>query len=956
MADYQYLPDDDILPNEGNPALPRAVSPGYILLIILAVMFVIESAIMTLLGVLTGLSPLQSTLLDSIALTGLAFPALYFIIVPPLLKQNRQYWLARQAALESERRLRGVFDQTYQFMCLLGPEGDILQANQSMLNLFEVHQADLCGRPVWEAFHLLTPVEELQQKLEKAFQAAMQGQLCRLEMAINNSKAERIHLDISLKPLRDAQDRVTLLILEGHDITGHRETEQELQQTNSTMKRAYSDLQAEIVERQRVEADLRQSEYLLRTVLDTLPVGVLMIDRQGNIIQANPEHGNIWGGTRFVGIDKYNLYKGWHLDTGQLIQPEEWAGVRAITRGETNLNEEVEIESFAGVRKIILNSAVPICDTQENIIGAVIVNQDITARKRAEEQLSLNVARLEALTLAESKQRKLAERLVQVASTLNASLNLPEVLDSILEHIQEVIPFRVADIVLMEEDTFYVARSRGLEDFPAGWASLQQRFCTQDFPLIQSVYDTRQVVGVPDVRLNPDWRIVPGMEWVRAYACAPLLINDQVIGMININNELPYTYEPEGYRHLGAFAAQAAVAIHNARAYEAEIQAHKTSVAMYLASRALASSLDIDSVINSLIEFVGRLTPCDSAYVYLIDEQSHLVLHGSSSPQQPALTEDSFLFQAMLAGKKSLLISDTEQFSDWETRPGYETMRSWLGAPILSGESVIGVLEIGQAAPDSFTSEHQKWVETLVALATVAIQNAWLFEQVRAGRARLQALSRRLVEVQENERRYISRELHDEAGQALTSLMVSLSMIKRAADQPEYILGEVTEMERVLEGAIDGLHRLAVDLRPASLSYLGLAAALRLLVENIQQKSGLLTNFETLGFDDQGLPPELEIALYRIVQEALTNVVRFAQASRVDVLIQRRGSQLVVLVEDDGIGFDPQQIGEGDHLGLVGMRERAEMLGGKLIIESTSGKGTTILVEVPYDNEDTDRR
>jgi signal transduction histidine kinase len=244
--------------------------------------------------------------------------------------------------------------------------------------------------------------------------------------------------------------------------------------------------------------------------------------------------------------------------------------------------------------------------------------------------------------------------------------------------------------------------------------------------------------------------------------------------------------------------------------------------------------------------------------------------------------------------------------------------------------------------------------EALVSQAAVAIQNAWLFQQVRAGRERLQSLSHRLVEIQENERRYISRELHDEAGQALTSLMVSLRLLEREAERPEAIVAGVSELIRMVDGVLENLHRLAVDLRPASLDHLGLVAALRQYTETISDQAGLVTRFETLGPIDR-LPLDVETALYRIVQEGLTNVIRHAHATRADVLLERRGDKLIVIIEDNGVGFDLTTALQSGHLGLVGLRERAEMLGGALAVESAPDFGTTLLLEVPYVTADSDR-
>jgi len=185
-------------------------------------------------------------------------------------------------------------------------------------------------------------------------------------------------------------------------------------------------------------------------------------------------------------------------------------------------------------------------------------------------------------------------------------------------------------------------------------------------------------------------------------------------------------------------------------------------------------------------------------------------------------------------------------------------------------------------------------------------------------------------------------------------LMVGLQLIEKKSEQPEAVRSEVTEMGHVLDTVIDNLHRLAMDLRPASLDYLGLEAALRQHIETLSQKLGLEIQFAMTGIRKR-LPANIEIAFYRIVQEALNNVARHARASRVDVLITRREDCLALIVEDDGVGFVPTEATKNNRMGLNGMRERAEMLDGKLVIESLPGKGSTVLVEVPYANPNSHR-
>jgi signal transduction histidine kinase len=159
------------------------------------------------------------------------------------------------------------------------------------------------------------------------------------------------------------------------------------------------------------------------------------------------------------------------------------------------------------------------------------------------------------------------------------------------------------------------------------------------------------------------------------------------------------------------------------------------------------------------------------------------------------------------------------------------------------------------------------------------------------------------------------------------------------------VIARCHEVKQIADSVLENLHRLSVDLRPPALDHLGLEAALRQHTEMVSDQHRLPIQFVTIGKIER-LAGDVETAVYRIVQEALTNVVRHANATRVDILLERRGDVLIVVVEDNGIGMDLQELTKGQ-LGVVGMYERAEMLGGKVTVESAPGKGTTVFLEVP---------
>jgi PAS domain S-box-containing protein len=218
--------------------------------------------------------------------------------------------------------------------------------------------------------------------------------------------------------------------------------------------------------------------------------------------------------------------------------------------------------------------------------------------------------------------------------------------------------------------------------------------------------------------------------------------------------------------------------------------------------------------------------------------------------------------------------------------------------------------------------------------------------QAETERARTEFL-RRLVFAQEDERRRIAREMHDQFGEQLTALAQRIHMLKRAAASDDTVRSHVEVLETIAQQLDRDVEQLVWELRPTALDDLGLRAALTNYVRNWSTRTGIAATLHMSGLLDERLPSHTETALYRIAQEALTNVAKHAGAANVEVMLERRGEHVLLIVEDDGVGFDSgaaEQTGRG--FGLAGMKERAALIGATLEIESTAGSGTTVLVRI----------
>jgi signal transduction histidine kinase len=243
------------------------------------------------------------------------------------------------------------------------------------------------------------------------------------------------------------------------------------------------------------------------------------------------------------------------------------------------------------------------------------------------------------------------------------------------------------------------------------------------------------------------------------------------------------------------------------------------------------------------------------------------------------------------------------------------------------------------------TAANRRLHDALAAQAAVATQNERMFDALRQSHARLQALSQRLVAVQESERRHIARELHDEIGQALTGLRLTLELVSRLP--PGDRATRLAEAHAAVQDLIARVRSLSLDLRPAMLDDMGLLPALLWHFRRYTEQTGIAVDCKHRGLGER-LPLEIETAAYRVVQEALTNVARHAGVATVDVRILATPEQLSVRVADTGRGFDPAAaLRSPRSSGLLGMQERVTLLGGALSITSEVGAGTQVLADLP---------
>lgn len=374
---------------------------------------------------------------------------------------------------------------------------------------------------------------------------------------------------------------------------------------------------------------------------------------------------------------------------------------------------------------------------------------------------------------------------------------------------------------------------------------------------------------------------------------------------------------------------------------------------------AVSSSLNLTEVFTILHMLLSEQLNVNGGAIFFYDDaEACLTLQASWGLPRPvsqacaSLPAHSAHNEPVIRTRDALLLHNLREQPAFralglvEARPDWQ---SYLGIPLLARGDVQGIVDLFSHEPAAFSAEQIAFFKFLGQQVGVAIQNARLYAQVREGHARLQILSRRLLEGQEAERRSIARELHDEIGQALTAIKINLQTLQRSpAAAP--VEAALAESIGIVDQALQQVRNLSLDLRPSMLDDLGLVAALRWYVDRQARLAGFVGTFSA-DLQTSRLPPDLETVCFRVTQEALTNVVRHAHAQHVRVVLQQRDDTLHLTIQDDGVGFDVRaaqaRAVRGTSTGLLGMRERVLFAGGQIEMSSTPQQGTVIRMRFP---------
>lgn len=711
----------------------------------------------------------------------------------------------------------------------------------------------------------------------------------------------------------------------------------------------------DISKRKRVEAALRQrnrelalfnrvgralsSTLDLDEVLETLlqEVRGLLGIVASSVWLVEPETGALV--CRHATGPRNEVVRGWRLPAGEgfvgLVARTGESLIVPDTQADDRYFEDVAEESGLILRSIL---TVPL-QVRERVIGVLQavdteVNRFDAADRALLEPLAASAAiAVENARLYQAAQQEIAERKrveAEREAALDALRESEVQFDLFMQHLPAAVAIKdVNGLVIYANDGFVEAADCAMDD----------------------------LIGQSTALLIPEELHAQYAEENQRVLAGETIVSESTLPRSGHTTHW-ITYKFPLYRKgKPAFVASVSLDISERKRAEAQVarEAERAAALLRIADR-LNSYLTLDELLDAICQETGHALDLPGAMVFMHEPKLNRFALAQSSGTSEAIESafqpppDDLCYRLDIEGR--VVVPDMREdpvlaHHDLTVRHGIRTL---VGIRIVYEEEILGCLMVHTVdEPREFGADDLALLRGIADHAAHAIVTARLFSEQRRSRRRMEALSQRLVEAQEVERRYLARELHDDIGQVLTSIKLNLQAIKAQG-----VDGDSREAVEVslsaVDGAIQRVRHLSRDLRPSVLDDLGLIPALRSLIDRDARHAPFDHSFAADPLEGR-LPPPLESAYFRIAQEALTNAVRHAHATRVSVELRVQADDLVLIIRDNGRGFEVNgaidDADAGQSLGLVSMRERAHLIGGELEVRSEPGDGTEVRVRTP---------
>lgn len=666
------------------------------------------------------------------------------------------------------------------------------------------------------------------------------------------------------------------------------------------------------------------------------------LDLHGRIVSINSEF------AQFLGYEKEQTHK---TPFSQLLTQAGLATfsaqVEALKSGQRNL-PPFHLEVLRqGESRRILNVHLSPYLKETKMAGVTISAQDATEIDVLEKDLSDKKIELNLLE--------------SLFSSLSRSFQEGDVFRAALEKILSLMNIEGGYLLRFDDkkQRFFLAAQKGLS--PEKAQRLEKQGVKIGESVIGKIVEKKSptLVVAEDAKGSLKKRFV-GEEGLLSYMGMPIHASGQIWGTLSLfSRSRLFTERDLGVLNIAG--KEIGFTIDNMKLFDHARQRVEDLTIMNEVSESITKSLHLDQLLSSVANSLARMIGASNCYIFSIDDKRNLLYGVAASDQRgdairkvEIKMNENTLLSLTAREQHSFVIENAPQ--DPRVSKKWIDLfksRSLLSVPLIIKERVIGVLLLDETRYfRQFTPEEIRKIVALANQVSIAIENATLYQAVTKHMERLQTLSSAIVNIQEEERRRIAQELHDEAGQALTGIKMNLEWVeKELAPSEKAIREKIEEVKSQVGKIMEELRRLSYDLRPAILDELGLVPTLRWYIEEYSKRTRTAVHLQTTGLQKR-LSAKVEILLYRVIQEALTNVAKHAQAESVVLSLEKKDVHIHLYITDDGKGFEvkryfssPPMIRRG--LGILGMKERVELAGGTFFIDSDLGQGTRISIKVP---------
>lgn len=816
---------------------------------------------------------------------------------------------AESALREIEQRFRAIYDQTYEFIGLLKPDGTLLDANRTALAFRGLQLADVVGKPFWE-----TPwwdiSRELQEKLKAAIAEAASGRFVHIQVQHRAADGAIEDIDFSLTPITDRNGKVTEIIPEGRRITALTRTQDQLRQAHEKLEGLVQERAAEY---DKAIESLRKSEVQLQGMLDHSPGPIFLKDLQGRYLDANKQFERTFHLTRqdIIGKTDHDIFLPEHATAYRANDLEVLKAGRSLQFEEVALHDD-------GLHTNIV-SKFPLRRLDGTPYAVCGIATDITERKRAEQA----IREREALT----------------GAFLNNSATVAWMKDAEGRHIY-ISPSFERRFHVRLEDWWHKT------DFDLWPREIAEQFRKNDLAVLRQ----NSVIEVVEEANNPDG----SRSWW-------------------LSHKFPYQ-DASGKRYVGGLGVDI-----TERKRAQEVATERARLSAFAAEVSL--SLNRDEPLNSLLQhFTESLTSgleaafariwvlepgdlCKECYKadWCKDRTQCLHLHASAGLSTNlngefrrvplgALKIGRIAQGAGVMTTNDVLRDDRLPNKQWIEENG---LQSFAGFPLVVEGRVFGVLALFGRAP--FSKEVLETIESVSHGLATAIARKQAEEalhqnqlELHSYQTQLEELTSKLLTAQDNERKRIARDLHDDFSQRLAVLVLDVAALEqRPPLLPELIAKSLEPVREQLEQLSDDIHKLAYTLHPTLLEHAGLQPAVEDHIHKMTERTGLHI---VLKANDVPAAIRLEwsTCLFRVLQESLQNVVKHANATEVLVKLSGSSKGIGLSVADNGKGFDMRDMGAHQKgLGLISMQERLRLLNGFLRVHSRPADGTKVCAWIP---------